>query len=308
MKFNLLLTLSTALILFSCKKNDPQIVAFSVAQEYTKVNFHFESSGKVNSVEIAYGENEAMLNEKSFTLAFGSGDETKTIDELGFIVGNTYYFKARAIGPKGKLSEWSGLKSLLIGTLCGQKPGSVSTSVYGIYWTIPDPINGDVSYYQVEYGEEGFVQGTGTLGQTNTTNFTDMVLEQNKTYDFYVRSMCNNGYGYSEWNGPNGLYADQNKNLCMASNYANYAMYYDFFGDPSSVEITFSDPGNCKNFEINIVNDGQSVNSNPTEFVDGTTISYNGLTYPANYDFYVRVICLDGSNTAWYGPLNISYQ
>jgi len=135
-----------------------------------------------------------------------------------------------------------------------------------------------------------------------------MQLEEGKTYDFYIRSTCDNGYGYSEWSGPNGLYADQNKNLCMAPDYANYFMNYDFFGDPSSVEITFSDPGNCMSFEMNIVNDGQSVNANPTEFVHSKTIAYTGLSYPANYDFYVRVICLDGSNTAWYSPLNISYQ
>lgn len=311
MKFNVILPIFVFFSLLSCKKNDPQIVSFTVDQVYTDVNFSFQSSGKVNSVEIAYGENESMLNEKSFMVDFTNGDVTKTIDELELVVGNTYFFRARAIGSKGKkgkISDWSGVKSLLVGTLCGQKPTSVSTSVYSLYWSIPDAQANNISYYQVEYGEQGFVQGSGTLDQTNSTDYSDMVLEEGKTYDFYVRSLCDNGYGFSEWNGPNSLYADQNKNLCIAPDYANYSMNYDFFGDPSSVEITFSDPGNCKNFEVNLVNDGQSVTANPSEFVDGTTISYLGLSYPANYDFYVRVICPDGGNTAWYGPLNISYQ
>jgi len=96
-----------------------------------------------------------MLNEKSFTSDFASGDETKTIDELELIVGNTYYFKARTINSKDEFSEWSSLKSLLVGSLCAQKPNGVTTGVYSIYWSIPYPQESNVSYYQVEYVEQG---------------------------------------------------------------------------------------------------------------------------------------------------------
>lgn len=309
MKTNVFLLASAVLMLFSCKKNDPDIIDFKVSQAYTDINFYFETSGKnISSVEISYGENEQMLNEKTIVYNHGGGNETKTIEELGLVVGSTYYFRAKAISQKGKESEWTNMQSILIGTLCGEAPINVSTSTYSLYWADPNPQDNNVSFYEVEYGEIGFTQGTGTVAQTNTKSFDQMLLEQGKTYDFYVRSFCNNGYGFSDWNGPNSLYADQNRNLCMAPDYASYAMHYDFFGDPSSVEVTFSDPGNCQNFEVNIVNDGQSPTANPTSFIESKTVAFPGLSYPAQYDFYVRVICIDNSTTAWYGPLDINYQ
>lgn len=308
MKFNLLLTLLISVSLFSCKKNDPQIVSFSVDQAYTNVNFYFQTSGKVSSVEFEYGQNEEMLNKKSFTIDYTSGEVIREIYELGLVVGNTYYFRIRAVSDKGNFSDWSEAKYLLIGTLCGEKPSNVSTNINSVKWSMPDPQVNDVSSYQIEYGVQGFIHGTGTLAQTDTTIYSAMELEEGKTYDFYVRSLCDNDYGYSKWSGPHGLYANQNKNICLAPDDANYTINYDGFGNPSSVQVTFSDPGNCKNYEVNIVNDGQSADSNPSEFVQNNTISYFGFSYPANYDFYVRVVCLDSTNTAWYGPLNIIYQ
>lgn len=52
--------------------------------------------------------------------------------------------------------------------------------------------------FEVEYGEKGFVLGTGTK-QTVNSNFTLTGLALDTHYDFYVRSVCDKGKGnYSE--------------------------------------------------------------------------------------------------------------
>ena len=52
--------------------------------------------------------------------------------------------------------------------------------------------------WQIEYGEEGFTQGNGTLQNVNTSNIVIDNLSKYTSYDVYVRTNCGNGI-YSPW-------------------------------------------------------------------------------------------------------------
>ncbi len=58
-------------------------------------------------------------------------------------------------------------------------------------------------FYEIEYGNTGFVQGNGTIVSSIVTNSkTISGLAENTTYDFYVRAYCGATNGYSDWSSP----------------------------------------------------------------------------------------------------------
>jgi hypothetical protein len=81
-------------------------------------------------------------------------------------------------------------------SLLGAIPSSTSAD---LYWSAGDPA---ATSWDVEFGPQGFTQGTGTinLGVTNDT-LNVSGLAPVTTYDFYVREACVSG-GSSNWVGP----------------------------------------------------------------------------------------------------------
>ena len=55
--------------------------------------------------------------------------------------------------------------------------------------------------WDIEYGNSGFTQGTGTMVSASTNPFTINNLTTGTAYDFYVRSNCGSG-DESDWVGP----------------------------------------------------------------------------------------------------------
>ncbi len=64
--------------------------------------------------------------------------------------------------------------------------GTVEWNSADFTWTASP----DATSYNVEYGNEGFVYGTGTMDNTTNTTYSLSSLQENTTYDFYVQSNC----------------------------------------------------------------------------------------------------------------------
>ena len=73
---------------------------------------------------------------------------------------------------------------------------SVSSNSVQLSW-----LSGGASSWQIEYGPQGFVPGSGTLISAGTNPFTVAGLNASQTYDFYVRDSCGPA-NYSIWTGP----------------------------------------------------------------------------------------------------------
>lgn len=57
--------------------------------------------------------------------------------------------------------------------------------------------------WEIEWGLDGFTQGTGTMVTGLTTaNYVFTGLTENTNYDFFIRSYCGVADGYSNWVGP----------------------------------------------------------------------------------------------------------
>ena len=66
-----------------------------------------------------------------------------------------------------------------------------------INWNVPSE---EVTHYEIEWGESGFVQGSGIYAtDINTTSYTFDSLTPTTTYDVYIRSYCPRSELYSEW-------------------------------------------------------------------------------------------------------------
>ncbi|MBE0639551.1 MAG: carboxypeptidase regulatory-like domain-containing protein [Bacteroidales bacterium] len=87
---------------------------------------------------------------------------------------------------------------------------------------------GEAALWNIEWGEAGFVPGTGNMIQ-NTPNkpYNLSGLELGTTYDFYVQAVCN-ANNLSEWNGP-GSFTTKS---CIEEDECEYTfILLDDFGD-----------------------------------------------------------------------------
>lgn len=74
---------------------------------------------------------------------------------------------------------------------------NISTTSADISWT------SDATSFNVEYGAEGFTQGSGTTDTSAIASYSLNGLSSNTSYDVYVQTDCSaDGSGTSDWVGP----------------------------------------------------------------------------------------------------------
>lgn len=84
---------------------------------------------------------------------------------------------------------------------------------------------GSPASYDIEYGEVGFIQGTGTVVNTTTNSVTISGLTPSVTYEYYLRNNC--GTSQSSYAGPFYVYLAET--LPYSNNFDNAADYADGF-------------------------------------------------------------------------------
>ncbi len=78
-----------------------------------------------------------------------------------------------------------------------------SSSTFDVIWT---DINTGSTTWEIEWGTDGFAQGTGTtVSNIATANYQFTGLTPNTLYDFYIRANCDGSNGDSNWVGPVGF-------------------------------------------------------------------------------------------------------
>ena len=80
------------------------------------------------------------------------------------------------------------------------KPTNFSATADNTSATLSWTENGTATAWDIEYGTQGFTQGTGTTVSVTTNPYTITGLTPSTTYDFYVRANCGGG-DESDWSG-----------------------------------------------------------------------------------------------------------
>jgi hypothetical protein len=150
--------------------------------------------------------------------------------------------------------------------------------------------------FDIEYGLNGFTQGTGTIvsfnGSSTSFNVTDY-----GTYQVYLRNKCSNG-GTSAWSAPQSIVVDGGYTSCQQPGSLNFSTnsspyrfnWYQSFANFFDVEYgpTGFTIGNGTRIRTN--------NNSTNE-----AIMHQGITY----DFYVRANCGGNEFSSWAGPQSV---
>ena len=157
--------------------------------------------------------------------------------------------------------------------------------------------NGSSFTWEIEYGESGFIQGSGTtvidndgfLGETLTD------LTPSTQYDVYVRSHCTNGE--SDWTGPVSFFT-ADAPLCIPPSNISVSVVTD-----TVVFVSWTENGSASEWEIEYGESGfmqgEGLVVIDNDGVPGETIG--GLTQGVSYDVYVRSVC-EFTESNWEGP------
>ena len=136
-----------------------------------------------------------------------------------------------------------------------------------------------VTTWNIEYGIEGFTQGTGTTDSATTAAYSLTGVDSNTNYDFYIQSNC--GDSTSNWVGPLVFTTSPGCGDTLfdsggaTGNYANndlitITIFPDTAGD--LVTFTFISFDTENNYDFLTVYDGPDVSSTEVGSFSGTTV------------------------------------
>ncbi|WP_264792805.1 fibronectin type III domain-containing protein [Aureispira anguillae] len=157
--------------------------------------------------------------------------------------------------------------------------------------------NGAATSWQVEYGAQGFAQGSGTAVVTATNPHSLTGLTDNTSYDFYVRAICGAGDS-SLWVGPFNFTTLANCPLPSALTATNIT--------PTSADLGWTENGTATSWQVEYGTQGFAQGSGTAVVTGNNPENITALASNTNYSFYVRAICGAGDSSAWVGPFNFA--
>ena len=201
----------------SCSKSDDTsgellekcatISNFSISQNIEKLNYKIQATGNPVAYQISFQNDLSETTKPEDGVIIDLEKNSGAIDLENSIVdlGYTYKIHVRAICSDGKMSDWFTPKTLYLKTYC-HRPQDINLEAYSMSWT--DWNENQTSHYQVQYGIKGFSLGSGTIIDTSDSvlSFSDIAMQNQKAYDFYIRTYCSEGKGWSSWTGPYSHY------------------------------------------------------------------------------------------------------
>ncbi len=209
----------------------------------------------------------------------------------GLIPGTSYQFYVRDSCGANNLSTWVGpqnFRTFSCPSPTGLTLDSIAQTTAKLSW-----ITGGASNWDLEYGIQGFIPGSGTFVYNVSNPYTLSSLTPGTDYDFYVRDSCGTN-NLSTWAGP---YTFTTLPLPCPSPSS--------LGASNITQTTaelFWITGGASNWDVEYGLSGFTLGSGTR--ISTTTPSYtvSGLTPGTDYDFYVRDSCGVGHVSSWAGP------
>jgi hypothetical protein len=170
----------------------------------------------------------------------------------------------------------------------GLTASNVTTNSVTLNWTA-DPM---AQTWTIEYGFEGFDQGTGTTVQANTNSYVVTGLLDDTPYEFYVKANCGTDWISENW--VRVLATTQSGGVTCDA--------------PTGVNATVADNAVTVNWTANTGNISFEIEYGPRGFSHGAGTTTTATTAPAvisnldyetQYDLYVRAICDQNTYSAY---------
>jgi len=167
----------------------------------------------------------------------------------------------------------------------GQTHSNVTVNSVDLNWTE----NGTATAWEVEYGQQGYTQGTGTTVSTTQKPMTLNNLTSGVTYDWYVRSQCG-GISYSDWRGPDSFTTSDGR--ATNPNPANGATGISV----SSLTLDWDDVSGCTGYHISVGTTSGGTDVVNNDYISGSTNS--NYTVSSNW----------ASNTTYYWTVTTNFS
>ena len=193
---------------------------------------------------------------------------TRSITLTGLVAGVTYNAAVRSRCGSGAMSvsEWG--DTLTFTTLtCPDVTGLTASGVTFSSVTLNWATNPMAESWLIEYGFSGFAQGTGTRVTTNVNSYVVNGLEDEATYDFFVRALCDDDWyseGWAHVTATTSSVPDENYTVTVQANDATMGtvtgggIYHA--GETATVTATANPGYHFVNWSIGVVD-------NPYSFV-----------------------------------------
>lgn len=284
-----------SLLLFGCKKkdvNDCETPNFQLSQSSNAGEFLFQAtSGTHGFYEIQYGPN-------GFSFGSGTTVNLNSFSTVSGLSGGAYDVYVRGNCGGSSWSDWSNPSSILVtggggGNSCSTPTNLHTTNYsysYQLTWDYP---SNTADYYEVEYGPQGFSQGSGITRTTSSESYSGGSFAQGNTYSFYVRSYCTGGE-WSNWAGPKSFYADNNANMCLPPTGTDAYRYNGY------IRVEFTPNGEDEHQVC--INNTNSTTWGDIYDLETAGASYSGYYTNVTYYVFFRSKCNNGDYSNWVGP------
>jgi len=153
--------------------------------------------------------------------------------------------------------------------------------------------------WEIQYGLDGFIPGSGTSLISITTSATVNGLTSTSNYDFYVRTNCGDGL-FSAWVGPVSV----GSSIVTCATPANVSALR-LAAVNTSITVTWSGNGDENTWEVQYGATGFALSTGTIISATTTSKLITGLLATSGYDFYVRSNCT-ASNSNWVGPVHVN--
>ena len=162
------------------------------------------------------------------------------------------------------------------------------TAVPGIHeavlnWSVIDPADG----FEIEYGEQGFEPGTGTVDTLTGTTLTITGLDANTQYDAYVRTVCSDTV-YGDWSMVQFTTGDDTCATVVSITLNDISN-----GSEPQMVLQWSGSSTPGHWELEYGTHNFVHGTGTAVTVLGTSYGIYQLELQSNteYDFYVRSVC-----------------
>jgi len=258
-----------------------------------------------DSVEIMWtsngGETEWTISYGTPGFAAGSDMELVTSSNpdtlFGLASDTEYEYYVQANCGATDASVWVGPMTFTTSISCAEVSGVSLTSVDVTTADFTWIAGGTETSWNVEYGMNGFMPGSGTSSVETTNSVSLTGLTSYTDYSFYVQAICGAG-DLAQWVGPLNFTTvascpqPTNLNAINISN-SSANLIFQAGGSESEWNIEWGVPGFVAG------------NSEETGMIGNTTDNpyyATGLNASSSYEYYVQASCGTGDESVWVGP------
>ena len=210
----------------------------------------------------------------------------------GFTPGVTYQASVRPLcgTAQNVVGDWS--DTIVFTTAVCPNVTDLTASVNENNITLSWAADSLAERWEIEYGFQGFDQGSGTIVTTSTNTYTVYGLMEEMTYDFHVRALCGTNW-YSE------AFTSVTATTGNASVTCNVPTAVTATVADNTATVSWAAGAGNLSFELEYGTHGFVRGSGTIVTATASPVTLTGLAYETEYDVYVRANCGENTYSDW---------